>query len=89
MSQELQKLEMFSYNRDGSPLPPGSRRIYMTSVIFDTILQLVAHVLQDPMNSFIYPANEPWTDPAQLVAALTFGCSQVHSLSGTAIHVDV
>lgn len=81
MWQELQKLQMFSYNRDGSPLPPGSQRIYMTSVIFDFMLDVVAHILEDPMNSFIYPANEPWCDPAQLVAALTFACSQVSGLS--------
>ena len=89
MSQELQKLQVFSTNRDGSPLPPGSQRIYMTSVIFDFMLDLVAHLLEDPMNGIIYPANEPWNDPAKLVTTLTFGCCQVHTPSGAIPYTDI
>ena len=88
MSQELQKLQVFSTNRDGSPLPPGSQRIYMTGVIFDFMLDLVARMLEDPMNGIFYPANEPWTNPAKLVTALTFGCCQVHSPSGAIPYID-
>jgi len=66
---------------DGSPLPPGTQIIDMNMAIFDAMLSLAACVLEDPMNSFVYPADSKWNNPQELVAAPTFACSQVRSVA--------
>ena|ERR1700733_12024113 len=85
MLQKLQKLQVLSTDYDGSPLPPGTQRIDMNMVIFDTMLSLAAHVLEDLMNAFVYPANATWNNPQELVAALTFACHQVCTVAGYSI----
>lgn len=68
---------------DGSIVPKGYRRVYLDNGIFDSMLNLVASLLEDPTNSFLYPSNEPWTQPTKLVENLIFAYYQVYLVLDT------
>jgi hypothetical protein len=78
--QGVQRLRIMTHMPDGSTVPKGFRRVYLDNTIFDSMLNLVASLLEDPTNSFLYPSNEPWTDPAKLVENLIFAYYQVYFL---------
>lgn len=68
--KDVQKLQVLSYARDGTPLPHGSVRIYIDTIIYDAALESVVVLLEDPANSFTYIASEMWKDPTKLVSTL-------------------
>lgn len=55
---------------DGTPLPRGQSRLSMPDGGYDAALDLVGSILEDPSNSFMFPAEPPWTDPMKLLEAL-------------------
>lgn len=64
---------------DGSPIPEGARMVYMDNSMFHSALELVASLLEDPTNSFVYPSAEPWTNPTKLFENLVFAYFRVRS----------
>ncbi|KAF8322538.1 hypothetical protein DL93DRAFT_2162669 [Clavulina sp. PMI_390] len=69
--ENVQRLGKLTAMPDGSPLPPGAQWMLMgTPTLFDDLMGLVASVLNDPTNAFMYPSVEPWTRPLELVEAL-------------------
>lgn len=68
--QGIQKIQISNRMPDGTLLTGGQSRLTMPSGGYDVALDLVASILEDPTNSFMYPSNPPWTEPMKLVQAL-------------------